>query len=125
MHAQAGASAAARPARKRLDGLIRFYQIPVENRHRALGDAEATAHVLLRLLEEARRQYGIDTLEALLTFQQQRYPQYKNASPLVRLRETLLPRLPEAPVSICSGTSTGGFCMWARPATCRPACVST
>ncbi|WP_243664885.1 exonuclease domain-containing protein [Rhodothermus marinus] len=110
---------------KGLDGLIRFYQIPVENRHRALGDAEATAHVLLRLLEEARRQYGIDTLEALLTFQQQRYPQYKNASPLVRLRETLLPRLPEAPVSICSGTSTGGFCMWARPATCRPACVST
>ena len=82
---------------KGLDGLIRFYQISVENRHRALGDAEATAYVLLRLLEEARRQYGIDTLEALLTFQQQRYPQYKNASPLVRLRETLLPRLPEAP----------------------------
>lgn len=82
---------------KGLDGLIRFYQIPVENRHRALGDAEATAHVLLRLLDEARQQYGIDTLEALLTFQQQRYPQYKKASPLVRLRETLLPRLPAAP----------------------------
>ncbi len=82
---------------KGLDGLIRFYQIPVENRHRATGDAEATAYVLLRLLDEARRQYGIDTLEALLAFQQQHYPQHKKATPLVWLRETLLPRLPEAP----------------------------
>ncbi len=80
-----------------LDGLIRFYQIPVARRHRALGDAEATAQVLLHLLEEAQRQYGINTLEALLAFQHRRYPRHKKASPLVRLRETLLPRLPEAP----------------------------
>ncbi|SHK13546.1 DEDD exonuclease domain-containing protein [Rhodothermus profundi] len=82
---------------KGLDGLIRFFQITVTHRHRALADAEATAQVLLRLLEEARRQYGIETLEALLRFQQQRYPRCKKASPLIRLRETLLPRLPEAP----------------------------
>ncbi|MDQ7039346.1 MAG: DEDD exonuclease domain-containing protein [Rhodothermus sp.] len=84
------------PARG-LDGLIRFYQIPVARRHRALDDAEATAQVLLHLLEEARRQYGINTLEALLAFQHRRYPRHKKADPLVQLRETLLPRLPEAP----------------------------
>lgn len=82
---------------KGLDGLIRFYQLPIENRHRALGDAEVTVQILLRLLDEARRQYGIETLEALLTFQQQRYPPHSQAERLMQLRKALLPRLPQAP----------------------------
>lgn len=41
--------------RRGLDALARYFDIPVEPRHRALGDARATARVLLRLLEAAER----------------------------------------------------------------------
>lgn len=42
--------------RKGLDAVTRYFGIDVENRHRAAGDALATADVLLRLLSEADRQ---------------------------------------------------------------------
>ena len=39
---------------RRLDSLARYYDIRIVDRHRAGGDAHATAHVLLRLLDAAR-----------------------------------------------------------------------
>ena len=54
--------------RRNLDALAWYYEVPIVGRHRAGGDARATAQVLLRLLAEARRQ-DIDTwdqLDALL-----------------------------------------------------------
>ena len=39
---------------RRLDSLAHHYDITIEDRHRAGGDARATAHVLLRLLDAAR-----------------------------------------------------------------------
>ncbi|HSC31083.1 MAG TPA: 3'-5' exonuclease [Gemmatimonadaceae bacterium] len=39
---------------RRLDSLARYYDIEITDRHRAGGDAHATAHVLLRLLDQAR-----------------------------------------------------------------------
>lgn len=39
---------------RRLDSLAHYYNITIANRHRAAGDAAATAHVLLRLLDAAR-----------------------------------------------------------------------
>lgn len=41
--------------RKGLDAVTRHFDVEIEDRHRAEGDARATAHVLLRLLEEADR----------------------------------------------------------------------
>ncbi len=41
--------------RKGLDAVTRHYDVEVEDRHRAEGDARATARVLLHLLEEADR----------------------------------------------------------------------
>lgn len=41
--------------RKGLDAVTRHFGVEVEDRHRAAGDAVATAEVLLRLLEEADR----------------------------------------------------------------------
>lgn len=41
--------------RKGLDAVTRYYDVEIEGRHRALGDALATATVLLRLLEEVDR----------------------------------------------------------------------
>ena len=47
-----------------LDSVSRYFGIEIENRHRAGGDARATATVLLRLLELAAEQ-GAQTLEDL------------------------------------------------------------
>jgi DNA polymerase-3 subunit epsilon len=50
--------------RRSLDFLSYYYGIENPARHRAGGDAVATAHVLIRLLQAARSQ-GLDTLEHL------------------------------------------------------------
>jgi DNA polymerase-3 subunit epsilon len=52
--------------RRSLDSVTEFFGIPIYNRHRAGGDAVATAKVLVELLSNARR-FGIVTLEELNT----------------------------------------------------------
>jgi DNA polymerase III subunit epsilon len=47
-----------------LDGITRHFQIEIEGRHRALGDALATARVLVHLLDAADRE-GVADLEGL------------------------------------------------------------
>jgi len=42
--------------RRGLDSLARYYDVEIRNRHRAGDDARATAHILLRMLDEADRQ---------------------------------------------------------------------
>lgn len=51
--------------RRNLDAVCAHYGVDNAHRHRALGDAEATAHVLVALLRDADRA-GIGSLEALL-----------------------------------------------------------
>lgn len=51
--------------RRNLDAVAWHYGIEIEGRHRALGDAHATARVLLGLLRDAEQQRGIDSLDAL------------------------------------------------------------
>jgi DNA polymerase-3 subunit epsilon len=53
-----------RVRRRNLDALSSHFGIEIHGRHRALGDALATARILLRLLDEARR-VGIGDLSAL------------------------------------------------------------
>jgi len=53
--------------RRNLDELARHYGIAVADRHRAHGDALATARILIRLLDEAGRQ-GLTDLDALRIF---------------------------------------------------------
>jgi len=50
--------------RRNLDAVASHFGVPIHARHRALGDALATARVLLRLLDEARGQ-GISDLPGL------------------------------------------------------------
>lgn len=50
--------------RRNLDALARWYGIPIRDRHRAHGDAFATARILIRLLDEAQHQ-GIHDLHVL------------------------------------------------------------
>jgi DNA polymerase III epsilon subunit family exonuclease len=57
--------------RRNLDAVARHYGIDVGDRHRAHGDALATARILIRLLDEASRQ-GLCDLHALRIFLQKR-----------------------------------------------------
>ena len=57
--------------RRNLDAVTRHFGIKVEDRHRAHGDALATARVLIRLLDEAGRQ-GLSDLHALTAFLRKR-----------------------------------------------------
>ena len=50
--------------RRNLDALTDFFDVPIHQRHRAHGDALATARVLLRLLDRAE-QLGIGDLRSL------------------------------------------------------------
>jgi DNA polymerase-3 subunit epsilon len=54
--------------RRNLDSLASFYGVTIRARHRAGGDAEATAKVLLRLLDAARDRgcATVDDVEQLL-----------------------------------------------------------
>jgi DNA polymerase-3 subunit epsilon len=53
-----------------LDHLTGHFGVANRARHRALGDAEATAEVLLRLVELARTRAGVETLADLLVLHQ-------------------------------------------------------
>ena len=57
--------------RRNLDEVARHYGIDVAGRHRAHGDALATARILIRLLDEAGRE-GLADLDALRAFLQKR-----------------------------------------------------
>ncbi|MCX7930577.1 MAG: exonuclease domain-containing protein [Chlorobi bacterium] len=82
--------------KKNLDALAAFFGIEIKGRHRAFGDAEATARVLLHLLDDIE-QRGITTVENLLSFQYQRLPHRRlPVRVLNAITPTLdaLPRLP-------------------------------
>ncbi len=53
--------------RRNLDELSRHYGVKIHARHRAHGDALATARILLRLLDEAAGE-GLDDLESLMGY---------------------------------------------------------
>lgn len=83
---------------KGLSSLVDFYGIRCTRRHRALGDAEATAHVLLRFLDQLDLEYGLERLGEMLAFQYRRYSRLQQESKhLVRIREELLSRVPTLP----------------------------
>lgn len=50
--------------RRNLDAVAHHYGVEIQGRHRALGDARATAYVLLGLLKDAERR-GVHTWEVL------------------------------------------------------------
>lgn len=58
--------------KRNVGALSEYLGIAISNRHRAFGDARATAQILLELLEIAEDEHNISTTEELLKFQ------YKN-----------------------------------------------
>lgn len=83
---------------KGLSSLAIHYGIRIENRHRALGDAEATAIVLGKLVESLEFEHGVSTVDELLAFQGESYGRRSAPSQHVaRIREEVLPVLPARP----------------------------
>ncbi len=84
-------------ARKSLGMLARHMGIRIANRHRAGGDAEATAQVLLAFLRTLDEEFDLHEVGELLSFQNR--PVFKVTGPpkhLVRLRDQLA-QLPHEP----------------------------
>ncbi len=83
---------------KGLSGLTAHFGITVDGRHRALGDAAATAELLQILLDRLRIEFAVETLDDLLGFQRKRYVETRReATHIARIRETRLPLLPDRP----------------------------
>ncbi len=83
---------------KGLSNLTRHFGIEVKGRHRALGDAAATAELLVILLERMRIEFDVETVEDLLAFQRRRYKDTRREpSHLKKIREQTLPLLPDRP----------------------------
>ncbi|HMB93661.1 MAG TPA: exonuclease domain-containing protein, partial [Rhodothermales bacterium] len=83
---------------KGLSGLIDHYNLVVDGRHRALGDAAATAEVFLKFISQVAFEHDIETLDELLHFQHRKYRDLrKGPKHLRRIREEVLPRLPNLP----------------------------
>ncbi|MEM1057430.1 MAG: DEDD exonuclease domain-containing protein [Bacteroidota bacterium] len=83
---------------KGLSRLTEHFGIEVHGRHRALGDADATAELLAILLDRLEIEFNITTVEELLTFQRKRYKDTRREpSHLKRIREETLPQLPDRP----------------------------
>jgi DNA polymerase-3 subunit epsilon len=81
-----------------LTALAAHFGIANNARHRALGDAEATAEVLGHFLERLQSGFGIKTVEALVGFQRRRYKDATGEPKHVRrIREVTLPDLPDRP----------------------------
>lgn len=54
---------------KGLSALAEHYQVRIQGRHRALGDAEATALILLKLLQHAEYRYGVTDVAQVFALQ--------------------------------------------------------
>ena len=71
---------------RRLDSVAHYYGVEIMARHRAAGDAVATAHVLLRLLDEARERECRcwDDLQRLLGMSMAKGPHQRRPSAMPR-----------------------------------------
>jgi len=83
--------------KKNVGDLAKYFGIGMNNRHRALGDARATAMILLELLEIVSNEHGIDTVEELLLFQNKRTQNYKLSKKSYSRVESNLSLLPAGP----------------------------
>ena len=81
-----------------LKSLADHFGIRMQRQHRALDDAEATARILIRLLEMLEAEFKIQSIEDLIRWQFKRYADTKGEPKHIQtIRARLLPSLPELP----------------------------
>lgn len=105
---------------KGLSRLAQFYDIDVDGRHRALGDAEATGIVLRRFLSQLAFEHEIESIDELLRFQHQSYRTVRSVPGHIdEIREDILPQVPEAP-GVYALQNASGTPLYIGKAKCLP-----
>jgi DNA polymerase-3 subunit epsilon len=93
---------------KGLSRLVQFYDIDMNGRHRALGDAEATGIVLRKLLSQLAFEHEIETVDGLLSFQHKSYQSVRSVpNHIESIRAEVLPDAPDAPGVYAMKNSSG------------------
>ena len=83
--------------KKSVGNLAHYFGIRIHNRHTALGDAKATAKILLNLLEIAQEEHEIISLEELLALQNKKLSYFVPPKSMVEEFQAKLDILPDAP----------------------------
>jgi len=87
------------PKQKKLNlgAVAEHLNVPLTHRHRAFGDASATAKVLIRLIAMLQEQHGVETLNDLLAFQNKRMQNFKAVPRSIERLHNTLKNLPDEP----------------------------
>ncbi len=83
--------------KKNVGSLAEYFGIKITNRHRALGDALATAKILNELLEIAEDEHGASDLLDIIALQNKPIKNFVAPSATFKRLETTLDQLPECP----------------------------
>ncbi len=83
--------------KKNVGSLAEYFEINIKNRHRALGDAQATAKFLVKLLEIAEEEHSVSDIDELLKFQNKQLKHFYAPTPTVKRIENKLDILPDLP----------------------------
>ncbi|MCL5990507.1 MAG: DEDD exonuclease domain-containing protein [Bacteroidetes bacterium] len=83
--------------KKNVGDLAHYLGIHVNNRHRALGDALATAQILSILLEKAETEHGITTIEELISFHNKPVRHFRASYKTYKRVEEKINSLPKEP----------------------------
>ncbi len=83
--------------KKNVGALAEFYGIHIKNRHRALGDAEATALILIELLEKLQEEHNITSIDDLLHFQNKPIKAYSLKQDYIEKHLATIDSIPDEP----------------------------
>ncbi|MBK9249285.1 MAG: DEDD exonuclease domain-containing protein [Ignavibacteria bacterium] len=81
--------------KKNVGSVAQYFNITIKNRHRALGDAEATAMFFMEFLEQIEKEYEIETIEEVLRFQNSRIAATKVTATVIHRVQPFLDALPD------------------------------
>lgn len=83
--------------KKNVGDVANYFSISVENRHRAEGDADATAQFFIEFLHQLNEEFDIETLEELLQFQNKQLSQVRTNPVFIKRVSPYLEQLPDEP----------------------------
>lgn len=103
--------------KKNVGSVAEYFEIEVENRHRAMGDALATAQFFVEMLDLVQREYDVETLGDLLKFQHKRLKNFAPTQAFIKRVEPFLAVLPEEP-GVYTMLDSGGGVLYVGKAKC-------
>lgn len=83
--------------KKNVGSLSEYLGISINNRHRAFGDARATAQILIELLEVVENEHNISYLEDLLQFQYKNLASINIGQKLINQPKIEFDQIPDSP----------------------------